>query len=313
MKTFAKLAVLPLLLVMLSSCGRKAGETVAYNSFRNAQKSFQTSVGPMAYTDRGKGSPIILLHGVPTSSWMYRKVIPGLAENHRVIAVDLIGYGSSAKPKDNPDAYRYDEQARRVRALAKSLGLSDYTLVFHDMGGLVAWEMMRQDSSAISNLVVLNTIVRKEGFNPPNLKPGMMTDAITDAFTHDWTSEAILKVTFRSLGLTSEDSLSEAECYGYVEPLREGGNDALYAFYTSLNPQLYARLEQNATYLRKFKGKTLVLWGAKDKTLSTEQIPFLQTNLRIPRDDIKIYPELDHFMAEEEPAELVRQVTTFLD
>ena len=266
----------------------------------------------MAYRDEGKGSPIILLHGVPTSSWMYRKVIPGLAKKHRVIAVDLIGYGGSAKPKDNPEAYRPIEQARKVRALAKSLGLSSYSVVFHDMGGLVAWEMLRQDPDAISDLIVLNTIVRKEGFNPPDFKPGAMTEMMTEAFTNELTSSAILALTFKNLGLTSEASLNESECYGYVEPLRDGSDEALYEFYTSFNPALYARLEQNKSYFRKFKGNTLILWGEKDKVLTTKQIPFLEKNLRVKSGDTHIYPDVDHFMAEERPKELVLRVTEFL-
>ena len=313
MTIFLKAVFLPLSLVLFCSCGSK-NENVPYDSFRAAQKTYETSVGPMAYTDRGEGSAIILLHGVPTSSWMYRKVIPGLAKNHRVIAVDLIGYGSSAKPEKGLEIYRPDEQARRVRALAKSLGLSNYSLVLHDMGGLVGWEMLRQDSGSISDLIVLNTIVRKEGFEPPNLKPGMVTEMLSDAFVNDVTSRAVLTTTLRSLGLKGDDSLNDAECFGYVEPLREskGSDEAIYQFYTSLNPALYRRLEENKTFMRKFKGDTLVLWGAQDEVLTTQQIPFLQENLRVKKENILIYPEGDHFLPEEEPAEVVRRITTFL-
>ena len=314
MNIFVKAFTCSLSIILFCSCSNN-NESGPYQSFRAAQKTYQTSVGPMAYTDKGEGSAIILIHGVPTSSWMYRKVIPGLAKKHRVIAVDLIGYGSSFKSEKDLNIYRPEEQARRVRALAKSLGLSQYSLVLHDMGGLVGWEMLRQDSSAISNLIVLNTIVRKEGFDPPNLKPGMFTEMLSDAFVNDVTSRAVLTTTLRSLGLTAEDSLSDAECYGYVEPLREskGSDEAIYQFYTSLNPALYQRLEQNKTYMRKFKGDTLVLWGAEDKVLTTKQIPFLQENLRVKPENIHIYPKNDHFMPEEEPAEVVRRITSFLD
>ena len=310
MNCFSLASLLVAFSLLFVSCGRKSSQS--YQSFRQTQKQFETSAGSMAYQDQGEGSPIILLHGVPTSSWMYRKVIPGLAEKHRVIAVDLIGYGSSAKPKDDPAAYRPAEQARRVRQLAKKLGLTNYSLMFHDMGGLVAWEMLRQDSDAISNLIVLNTIVHKDGFNPPEFKPGVMTGLLSKSLANRWSNQTTLALIFRNLGLTSDYRLNSGECSGYVEPLREGSEEALYEFYTSLNPSLYTRLEQNKPYLRKFKGRTLVLWGEKDEILSTQQIPFLSENLRIHTNDIHVYRKHEHFLAEEAPKELVRQVTEFL-
>lgn len=284
----------------------------AYQAFRSTQKAFTTSAGPLAYQDQGQGHPIILLHGVPTSSWMYRKVIPDLSTKHRIIAVDLIGYGSSAKPQDNAAAYTPAAQARRVRQLAQSLGLSRYSLMFHDMGGLVAWEMLRQDTKAISNLIVLNTIVREEGFHPPDFKPRAMTESLSKALASRWTNDLVLGATFRNLGLGANHGLNQSECYGYVEPLREGSSEALYQFYTSLNPTLYSRLEANKSYMQNFKGRTLVLWGAKDKILTADQIPFLTTHLRIPEKDIHIYEQNSHFLAEEAPDELVKQVTDFL-
>ncbi len=297
-------------LFFLVSCSQfKRGD---YQDFRAGQKSFLTSAGKLAYQDVGEGSAIILLHGVPTSSWMYRKVIAGLSQRHRVIPVDLIGYGASAKPKKGGGVYEAAEQARRVRSLAKSLGLKKYSLMFHDMGGLVAWEMLRQDREAVSNLIVLNTIIREEGFNPPDFKPGMMTRALSQAMTSPLSNEAVLGVAFKSLGLVSEHGLSASECYGYVKPLREGNGDALYEFYTSLTPDLYARLESNRSVFQKFKGRTLVLWGTQDKILTEKQIPFLKEQLRVKDEDIHLYPENAHFLAEEIPRELVQRVTDFL-
>ena len=266
----------------------------------------------MAYRDEGQGHPIILIHGVPTSSWKYRSILPGLSENYRTISVDLIGYGGSAKPKGNAAVYEPAAQARRIRELARSLALSEYTLMFHDMGGLVAWEMLRQDRSSISNLIILNTIVREEGFEPPNFQPGVLTNSLSKAFASKWSNEVVLGFTLNSLGLHSSHKLNNSECYGYVEPLRGGSDEALYQFYTSLNPSLYRRLEENKSTFRRFKGRTLILWGGQDDVLTTNQIPFLTQHLRIPSKNVHIYPENGHFLAEEAPQEVVRQVTNFL-
>ena len=72
---------------------------LAYQQHRSQQKYFQSEDGSIAYTDHGEGDVLVLLHGVPTSSWMYRKIIPDLQQDFRVISVDLLGYGSSEKQK----------------------------------------------------------------------------------------------------------------------------------------------------------------------------------------------------------------------
>ncbi len=302
---------LTLLLISLSILSCTQRNHVNYRTHLTAQKNFPTKAGNLAYRDEGQGKVIVLLHGVPTSSWMYRKIIPGLATKHRVIAVDLIGYGSSAKPK-GPAVYEPAAQARRVRALLRGLGISRYSLMMHDMGGLVAWEMMRQDDAAIENLIVLNTIVHQKGFHPPKLEPGFMLNTMTKAYANQWTSETILGITMRNLGLRSNHRLSKEECHGYVQPLRQGSDHAMRAFFSNLDNDLYQRLDQNQHVFRKYRGRTLVLWGAQDETLTTAQIPFLQKHLRIPSSQIYQYPRHNHFLAEENPRELIQRVTAFL-
>ena len=70
-----------------------------YQSFRNSQKTFNSSGGNIRYVDQGTGDVILLLHGIPASSWLYRKMIDSLSADHRVIAPDMLGFGSSDNPK----------------------------------------------------------------------------------------------------------------------------------------------------------------------------------------------------------------------
>ena len=286
-----------------------------YAQHRAQQHKYQSSIGTLAYTDHGSKSSkntIVMIHGVPTNSWAYRKIIPSLQQSHRVVTVDLLGYGFSSKPKNSGSNYSPQSQASAVRALLKTIGVNQYTVMMHDMGGLVAWEMMRQDSSAVKNLVVLNTIVTKDGFDHPKMKPGVMTKLITNAYSSPLSSSAILTMTFRHMGLTGADRLNRGECKGYVTPLKEGSSAALYAFFTSLNPKLYQRLDSHQATLHKFKGKTLVLWGAEDKNLTTRQIPYLKKHLSIPSSNINIYPTGGHLLTEEIPDEIIQKVNQFL-
>lgn len=284
-----------------------------YADHRAQQQLFASATGgQIAYTDHGTGPALVLLHGVPTSSWMYRKVLPELQLHFRTISIDLLGYGSSDKPEATNDLYSATQQAARVHALLNHLGIQRYTLMMHDMGGLVAWEMLRAHPQSVANLIVQNTIIRDEGFKNPDIKPGAMARRVTRAYSNSWSSAAILTMSFRSLGLTGNASLNEAECEGYVIPMREGNGDALYAFFTSLDDTLFERLDSNAERFAEFSGDTLILWGGEDKVLTTQQLPFLTENLQIKPENIRVYEDNDHFLVEEIPTEVIAQVVRFM-
>jgi haloalkane dehalogenase len=114
----------------------------------------------MAYVEAGSpsGQPVLLLHGEPTWSFLYRKVIPPLAEaGCRVIAPDLIGFGRSDKPADVAD-YSYARQVEWTRAFAlDQLDLRDVTLVGHDWGGLIGLRMVAEHPDRFSRVVATNT------------------------------------------------------------------------------------------------------------------------------------------------------------
>lgn len=282
---------------------------VTYQDHRDQQRTFATPDGAIAYTDHGTGPVMVLIHGVPTSSWMYRKVIADLQTSHRVISIDLLGFGSSDKPGDDQsDAYLPQRRAERVRALMASLGISAYGLLVHDMGGLVGWEVLRQSPDEVNRLVVLNTIVNQSGFNHPDMDPGGMTRSMMRLYSSRLAGSVILGRTFDDLGLVGDFELSETECVGYTRPIREGSDAALYTFFTGVNDDLFARLDENRTVLNGYQGETLVLWGAKDKTLTTDQIPLLKAMLNVPDENIHIYTENAHFLAEEMPEEIVRKI-----
>ena len=89
--------------------------------------------GQMHYVDEGRGKPIVMVHGTPTWSFMYRHLIKGLSDDFRVIAPDHIGFGLSDKPENW--SYKPIDHAKNLAYLIESLGLEDITLVVHDFGG----------------------------------------------------------------------------------------------------------------------------------------------------------------------------------
>ncbi len=111
----------------------------------------------MHYEETGAGDPIVLLHGNPTSSFLWRKVIPGLASEGRVLAPDLIGMGRSGKPDI---AYRFVDHARYLDAWFDALGLRRVTLVGHDWGGALGFHWARRHPDRVAAMAFMETIMR---------------------------------------------------------------------------------------------------------------------------------------------------------
>ena len=90
----------------------------------------------IAFREQGEGSPVILIHAIPTNSLMWRAIIPQLTKTHRVIAPDLLNYGQSTKPKSADVSI--DAQSRMIVKLMDALGVRRADVVAHDIGGGVA-------------------------------------------------------------------------------------------------------------------------------------------------------------------------------
>lgn len=118
----------------------------------------------MAYVDVGHGEPIVFLHGNPTSSYLWRNVMPHLESQGRLIAPDLIGMGDSAKlPATDSSRYTFKQQANFLFALLEQLGVKRHvTLVVHDWGGPLGfyWAYLhRRDPHAVKGIAFMETIV----------------------------------------------------------------------------------------------------------------------------------------------------------
>jgi haloalkane dehalogenase len=115
----------------------------------------------MAYVQEGAGRPIVLLHGNPTSSYLWRNVIPHVRGHGRVIAPDLVGHGDSAKLPGTGDArYALAEHQTYVDALLDELDVREnVVLVGHDWGGPLAFDWARRHPDAVAGIAYLETIV----------------------------------------------------------------------------------------------------------------------------------------------------------
>ena len=117
------------------------------------------------YLDEGDGPAVLLLHGEPTWSYLYRKVIPELTPTARAIAPDYLGFGRSDKPLRAED-YTYDFHVRAIRRLVEELDLRDATVVVQDWGGPVGLRVAVENPDRIGKLVIMNTGIG--GGRPPS-------------------------------------------------------------------------------------------------------------------------------------------------
>ena len=111
--------------------------------------------GRMHYVDEGRGDPVLLVHGQPTWSFMYRELIRGLSPRYRCVAPDLIGFGLSDKPRHW--TYRPDQHAANLALLVEKLDLEPLTLVVHDWGGPIGLGWAVAHPSRVRRIVALNT------------------------------------------------------------------------------------------------------------------------------------------------------------
>lgn len=193
-------------------------------AFRAAKKFARTEGGlRMAYFEAGRGAPIVLLHGNPTSSYLWRNIIPHLTGLGRCIAPDLIGMGDSDKlPDSGPGRYTFFEHSRRLDALLDAAGAHrDVTLVVHDWGGPLGFHWAMRNEARLRAIVFMETFVVSQ--NDANTPAYAM-----QFFSHFRTPEAELDVltnnTFvETVLLRQFPNMAEEERAEYRRPFSEPG------------------------------------------------------------------------------------------
>jgi haloalkane dehalogenase len=130
----------------------------------------------MAYLELGEGDPIVLLHGNPTSSYLWRNVLPHLQQRGRCIAPDLIGMGDSDKlPDSGPGSYRFAEHRRYLDALLEALDVHErVTFVVHDWGSALGFDWANRHREAVKGIAYMEAIARPQSWDHwDKLGPGL--------------------------------------------------------------------------------------------------------------------------------------------
>ncbi|MEM7678779.1 MAG: alpha/beta fold hydrolase, partial [Myxococcota bacterium] len=216
-------------------------------STHEAQLSF-VSVGldTLAYLDinpRQAEGTLVLLHGIPSSSLLYRATAPDIARatGWRVVAVDLLGFGASDKP-DRDGSYTVQMHAARLLELLDSLGIASFVLGVHDIGGFIGWEMLSQDPTRIEGLVVANTTAYSAGLTPAprvvDIVAGRRTPREVWADLDDPEFAKLVAAEFLELGFSQPSDVTDELVTAYAGPLSEGSSEAFIQFFEGTGPLL---------------------------------------------------------------------------
>ena len=217
--------------------------------------------------DEGSGDPVVLMHGVPASCFLYRKVVPALAQRGlRGIAFDLPGLGLAERPEDFD--YSWTGLGRFATAAVKSLGLERFHLVVHDIGGPVGFEVASHVPERVASLTILNTLIEADKFK----KPWSMRPFEVPGLDRMWLTPMKLRPMFRMLmnmqGIEDRSKVPNEELDAYVDLLF--GDDNARAFLrimksfepTPEKSALYQAVVTSDRYPKQ------VVWGEKDPALT---------------------------------------------
>ena len=210
---------------------------------------------------------VLLLHGFPTSSHMFRDLIPYLAGHFHVIAPDLPGFGQSAAPDHAEFSYTFDSAAQLVQKLLTKLGITRYAVNVFDYGAPTAWRLALADPDAITALVVQNGNAYDEGLDNDFWAPikrywadqsQQNRDALRKLFSLELT-----KFQYTD-GMANTSRISPDNWVADQALLDRPGNNEIQLDYFldyGTNPALYPAVQE---WLRAKQPPTLVVWGAND-------------------------------------------------
>ncbi len=257
--------------------------------------------------EEGSGPPLLLIHGFGTSTYTWRHVAPALANTHRVIAVDLKGFGQSDKPMDA--RYSVYDQAELLAQLIEDRNLSNLTLVGHSFGGGVALLLALQANDRlkgrISKLVLLNTIAY-----PQNM-PVFFRMLNMPFFSHVGVRMVPAAVQTRvalQIAYLDDSKIDQSEVDVYAAPLKTAAGK--HAVIQSARQIVPADLDAIAERYQSIKLPTLILWCDHDRIVPLDV--GLKLRRAMPNASLKVVQGCGHMPQEEQPERTLGFISEFL-
>ncbi|MEN8145264.1 MAG: alpha/beta hydrolase [Gemmatimonadota bacterium] len=255
---------------------------------------------------------ILLLHGFPTSSHMFRNLMPALAADYHVVAPDYPGYGYSSMPSVDEFEYTFDRFAEIIDAFTEQLGLGSYSIYLQDYGAPVGYRVAASHPERVEALIVQNGNAYDEGllefWDPLKAFWADKSQANAEPLFGFLTLET---TKWQYLHGVRDSSKISPDTWSHVQPLldRPGNNDIQLAMFYSYgsNPPLYPEWQE---YFRQYQPPTLIVWGQNDYIFPAEGAHPYKRDLETL--EFRLL-DTGHFALEEKGAEIAEWIRAFLD
>jgi len=259
------------------------------------------------YETKGSGDPLLLIHGFGSSTFTWRHIAPALAATHRVIAVDLKGFGQSDKPFD--EHYSIFDQAQLIKQLIVEKDLKDLTLIGHSYGGgislMLALDKDPRLKGRISKLILLDTIAYPQ--NIPVAFKMMDLPLMSQLGVRMVPPEMQARVALR-LAYFDDSKIGEDTVETYAAPLRTtAGKHAVIQSARQIVPQGFEEISKRYSTITQ---PTLIAWCDNDKIVPLDIGLELRRNM--PTSRLELIDQCGHMPQEEQPEATLQLIQNFL-
>jgi pimeloyl-ACP methyl ester carboxylesterase len=219
--------------------------------------------------EEGSGDPVVCLHGVPSSCFLYRKVLTELAARGlRGVAFDLPGLGLAERPEGFD--YGWTGLGRFAAAAVDALALERFHLVVHDIGGPIGFELAAAMPERVRSLTVLNTMVEVDTFRRPWSMAPFARRGLGEAYLATLSKPAF-RVLFSMQGLGDRSAVPKEEVFAYVDLLKRGDRGRAFLRIMRGFERTRAKRDLYVSTLRDAPYPVQVVWGADDPALRLDR------------------------------------------
>ena len=251
---------------------------------------------------RGSGEPVVLLHGFPASGHLWAGVVPHLPDGHRIIVLDLLGFGRSDRPGDH--AVDIGAHADRTLRFLDLLGINYSCVVGHDIGAAIALTMALRAPQRVSRLGLVSAAAFDE-WPTREVKVARAMLPLTRHLPPTWLLSVLRTDLLRGYG---NPDLGTHSVDRYVRPFAEAdGRNAFFQHLLQLDPGDTTALTPR---LRDVLQPTAIVWGREDPFLPVRIATRLQN--AIPAATLDVIEDGRHFIPEEAPQQVAAAIATLL-
>jgi len=257
----------------------------------------------LAHRELGSGPPVLLLHGWPTSSYLWRNVMPPIAERNRVLALDLPGFGESEKPVGVTYDFEFFEGA--IDEFLEEQGVDEVAIGVHDIGGPIGVHWALGQPERVTKIALLNTLLYPEFSDAALQFVEMLSNAEgRQNLTSPKGLAFAMKFGVADESKLDDEVLSEVSSHFDSPESREALADAGIGLQLSGFAEIAERLPSLKVPLR-------VVYGAEDRILPDIAETAARVKRDVPHAEIIELPDCGHFLQEEEPEEVGRILAEF--